>query len=85
MRLAEGSSMQATEAVVRQAESLIAGDPDARSYTSYIGKSSPRFWLGIMPVQPNEAFAQIVVVARDVAARERITAKIEAANRRRAP
>ena len=79
MRLAEGSSMQATEAVVRQAERLIAGDPDARSYTSYIGKSSPRFWLGLMPVQPNEAFAQIVIVARDVASRERIKAKIEAA------
>jgi multidrug efflux pump subunit AcrB len=79
LRLAEGSSIQATEAAVREAESLIAGDPDARSFTSYIGKSSPRFWLGLQPVQPNESFAQIVIVARDVAARERIKARIEAA------
>jgi multidrug efflux pump len=79
LRLAEGSSIQATQAVVREAEGLIAGDPDARSYTSYIGKSSPRFWLGLQPVQPNESFAQIVIVARDVAARERIKARIEAA------
>jgi multidrug efflux pump subunit AcrB len=79
LRLAEGSSIQATEAVVREAEGLIAGDADALSYTSYIGKSSPRFWLGLLPVQPNESFAQIVIVARDVEARERIKARIEAA------
>src|SRR5271166_6387872 len=79
LRLAEGSSIQATEAAVKEAERLIAGDADAQSYTSYIGKSSPRFWLGLQPVQPNESFAQIVIVARDVEARERIKARIEAA------
>lgn len=79
LRLAEGSSIQATEAAVKEAENLIAGDPDAQSYTSYIGKSSPRFWLGLQPVQPNESFAQIVIVARDVEARERIKARIKAA------
>ena len=78
MRLAEGSSTQATEAAMRQAVSLIAGDPDAHSYTSYIGKSPPRFWLGIMPARRTKPLP-IVVVARDVAARERIKAKIEAA------
>ncbi len=50
-----------------------------RNFTTYIGKSSPRFWLGLQPVQPNEAFVQIVVVAKDVEARERLKAKIEAA------
>jgi multidrug efflux pump len=79
LRLAEGSSMQATEAAVKEAEKLLAGDKDAASYTAYIGQSSPRFWLGLQPVQPNESFAQIVVVARDVEARERIKARIEAA------
>ena len=79
LRLAEGSSIQATEAAVKEAENLIAGDPEAQSYTSYIGRSSPRFWLGLQPVQPNEFFAQIVIVARDVEARERIKARIEAA------
>src|SRR6516225_5804927 len=78
LRLAEGSAIQATEAAVKEAERLIAGDGDAQSYTSYIGKSSPRFWLGLQPVQPNESFAQIVIVARDVEARERIKARIEA-------
>jgi multidrug efflux pump len=79
LRLAEGSSMQTTEAAVKEAEKLLAGDKDAASYTAYIGQSSPRFWLGLQPVQPNESFAQIVIVARDVEARERIKARIEAA------
>jgi multidrug efflux pump len=79
MRLAEGSAIEATAKVAREAEQLLAGDDDASSYTTYIGKSSPRFWLGLLPVQPNESFAEVVIVARDVAARERIKARIEAA------
>ena len=79
LRLAEGSAIQATQKAAREAEALIANDEDARSYTTYIGKSSPRFWLGLLPVQPNEAFAQIVIVAKDVAARERIKARLEGA------
>jgi multidrug efflux pump len=79
LRLAEGSSIGASENAAREAEKLIASDDDALSYTTYIGKSSPRFWLGLLPVQPNEAFTQIVIVAKDVAARERLKAKIEAA------
>jgi multidrug efflux pump subunit AcrB len=79
LRMAEGTSIRATEATVREAEDLIASDLDALSYTSYVGKSSPRFWLGLMPVQPNEAFAQIVIVARDTQARERIKRRIERA------
>ena len=79
LRLAEGSAIGVTDAAAREAEALLAGDEDARSYTTYIGKSSPRFWLGLNPVQPNEAFAQIVIVAKDLAARERIKARIEAA------
>jgi multidrug efflux pump subunit AcrB len=78
LRLPEGSSVQATEAAVKEAEGLLAGDADAQSYTAYIGKSSPRFWLGLQPVQPNESFAQVVIVARNVEARERIKARLEA-------
>jgi multidrug efflux pump len=77
MRLAEGTAIDATSKVAREGEKLLEGDPDALSYTTYVGKGSPRFWLGILPVQPNEAFAQIVIVAKDVEARERIKARID--------
>src|ERR1700733_1645796 len=79
LRLAGGSAIGTTEKVAREAESLIAGDEDATSYTTYIGKGSPRFWLGLQPVQPNESFAQIGVVAKDVEGRERTKPRIEAA------
>src|SRR6202030_27822 len=40
---------------------------------------SPRFWLGLNPQLPNEAFDEIVVVSKDVEARERIKARLEGA------
>ena len=79
LRLAEGSAIRATEKAAAEAEKLLADDSDIASYTTYIGQSSPRFWLGLLPVQPNESFAQIVIVAKDVDARERVKARIEMA------
>jgi multidrug efflux pump len=79
LRLPEGTSIQATTATVRRAEALLKGDKDAATWTAYVGQGSPRFWLGLNPQLPNEAFAEIVVVARDVEARERLKARLEAA------
>lgn len=79
MRLPEGSSIRATEAAAKKAEALLAGDPDAVSYTSYIGQGAPRFWLGLNPVLPNTNFAQIVIVTKDLEARERLKARLEKA------
>lgn len=77
MRLPEGSSITATSAVAAEAEKLLTGDKDIVHATSYIGQGSPRFWLGLNLVLPNEAFAQIVILSKDVDARERIKARIE--------
>jgi len=62
---------------VEKAETLLKDDKDIATYTAYVGQGSPRFWLGLNPQLPNEAFAEIVIVAKDVEARERIKAKIE--------
>jgi multidrug efflux pump len=77
LRLPEGTAFDATEKSVEKAETLLKDDKDIATYTSYVGQGSPRFWLGLNPQLPNEAFAEIVVVAKDVEARERIKAKIE--------
>src|SRR6185369_1699321 len=61
------------------AEALLNDDRDIATYTSYIGQGSPRFWLGLNPQLPNEAFAEIVIVPKDVEARERIKARLEKA------
>src|SRR4029453_10299222 len=62
---------------VKRAEWLLKGDKDISTYTAYIGQGSPRFWLGPNPQLPNESFAEIVIVSKDVEARERIKERIE--------
>ena len=47
------------------------------TYTTYVGQGSPRFWLGLNPVLPNPNFAQIVIVTKDLEARERVKARLE--------
>jgi multidrug efflux pump len=79
LRLPEGTAIGATDAAAKQAETLVAGDPDILSYTTYVGQGSPRFWLGLNPVLPNANFAQIVIVTKDLDARERVKARLERA------
>ena len=79
LRLPEGTAFNVTENAVKKAEELLKGDKDINTYTAYVGQGSPRFWLGLNPQLPNEAFAEIVILSKDVAARERIMAKIEKA------
>jgi multidrug efflux pump subunit AcrB len=79
MRLPEGSAIGVTDATARKAEELLGEDPDILTYTTYVGQGSPRFWLGLNPVLPNPNFAQIVIVTRDLAARERVKARLDKA------
>jgi multidrug efflux pump subunit AcrB len=79
LRLPEGTAFNVTEKSVKSAEALLKDDKDISTYTAYVGQGSPRFWLGLNPQLPNEAFAEIVIVAKDVTARERIKARLEQA------
>ncbi|WFU34742.1 efflux RND transporter permease subunit [Bradyrhizobium brasilense] len=79
LRLPEGTAFNVTEKAVKQAEGLLKGDDDIQTYTAYVGQGSPRFWLGLNPQLPNEAFAEIVILAKNVEGRERVKAKIEQA------
>src|SRR5215216_5937168 len=79
LRLPEGTAFNVTEKSVKKAEALLKDDKDIATYTSYVGQGSPRFWLGLNPQLPNEAFAEIVIVSKDVHARERIKTRIEKA------
>jgi multidrug efflux pump subunit AcrB len=79
MRLPEGTAIGVTDATAKKAERLLAGDPDIATYTTYVGQGAPRFWLGLNPVLPNPNFAQIVIVTKDLAARERVKARLDKA------
>ena len=77
LRLPEGTAFDVTENAVKKAEELLKNDKDIATYTAYVGQGSPRFWLGLNPQLPNEAFAEIVILAKGVEERERVKAKIE--------
>src|SRR5262249_24036913 len=77
LRLPEGTAFNVTEKAVKKAEALLKDDKDIGTSTAYVGQGSPPFWLGLSPQLPSEAFAEIMIVAKDVKARERIKARIE--------
>ena len=80
LRLPAGSAIGTTAEAVKQAEKLLGDhDPDIATYTAYVGQGSPRFWLGLNPELPNEAFAEIVIVTKGTEARERVKARLEEA------
>ncbi|HMN70803.1 MAG TPA: efflux RND transporter permease subunit [Rhodoblastus sp.] len=79
MRMPEGTAIGVTQKTAEKAEAMLAGDPDIAHFSTYIGQGSPRFWLGLNPQLPNEAFAEIVIFTKDVSARERVKAKLEKA------
>jgi multidrug efflux pump len=79
LRLPEGTAFGTTRESVKKAEALLKGDPDIATYTAYVGQGSPRFWLGLNPQLPDESFAEIVIVSKDVEARERIKARLDKA------
>src|ERR1700726_2596303 len=79
LRMPSGTAFGTTLQAVKKAEVLLKGDNDISTYTAYVGRGSPRFWLGLNPQLPDESFAEIVVVSKDVEARERIKARLERA------
>jgi multidrug efflux pump len=76
LKLAEGSSLEATDAAARRLEGLLADDPDVEHHVAYIGTGAPRFYLPLDQQLPQASFAQLVVTARDVEARERLRTKL---------
>ena len=57
-------------------------DPDVERWSTYVGRGAIRFYLPLNVELPNDFFSQSVVVAKDVAARERLRAKLETRARR---
>ena len=74
--LPEGSSIDATRAEALKLESLLRQDPDVAHVLNYVGQGAPRFVLALDQRLKNRNFAQLVVIAKDVPAREREITRI---------
>jgi len=76
LKLAQGASWAATDTEVRKLEKWLGANDDVAYYTSYVGAGSPRFYLPTVPELANANFGQVIVMTRDLAARERVFAEL---------
>ena len=58
-------------------DAVLRGDPDVKRWSTYVGRGAIRFYLPLDVQLPNSFFAQAVIVANDVSARERLKAKLD--------
>jgi multidrug efflux pump len=79
LTLRQNASIHATEAEVERFEALLRKDPDVDHYSSYVGRGAVRFILTLNVQLANPFFGQLVVVAKDLAARDRLQRKLEKA------
>ena len=77
LRLAQNASIHATESVVDRFEQLIKEDPDVAHWSTYIGRGAIRFYLPLDVQLANPFFAQSVIVATSVDARQRVQERLE--------
>jgi multidrug efflux pump subunit AcrB len=75
--LPQNASIYATEDAVKRFDAALKGDPDVERWSTYVGEGAIRFYLPLNAQLPNDFFAQAVVVAKDVASRERLQDRLE--------
>jgi multidrug efflux pump subunit AcrB len=77
LTLPQNSTIYASESVADRFDKLLKNDPDIAHWSTYVGRGAIRFYLPLNVQLPNNFFSQAIVVAKDVAARERLHAKLE--------
>ena len=62
----QGTDILATDAMVREVANYAARQPEAVAVDAFVGRGATRFMLTYMSEQPNDAYGQLVVRARDL-------------------
>lgn len=70
LKLAEGSSLKATEEQMKRLEEKLKTQPGVDNYVAYVGTGSPRFYLPLDQQLPSSRFGQFVVRCKTVEERE---------------
>ncbi|SIQ97246.1 Multidrug efflux pump subunit AcrB [Rhizobium sp. RU20A] len=76
MWLPEGTSIKEVEKQAAALESRIMDDPDKKFIATYVGEGAPRFFLPLDQQLRNPNYAQLLVMANDEPARERLILKL---------
>ncbi|ENN87554.1 Acriflavin resistance protein [Rhizobium freirei PRF 81] len=74
--LPEGTSIKEVERQAQALEARMADDPDKRFIATYVGQGAPRFFLPLDQQLTNPNYAQMLVMAKDEPARERLIVKM---------
>jgi multidrug efflux pump len=74
--LPEGTSIKEVEAQAKALEAKMMDNKDKRFIATYIGEGAPRFFLPLDQQLRNPNFAQLLVMANDEPARERLIVKL---------
>lgn len=77
LSLPANASQTETQKQVQRLERALAGNDNLDRYSSYVGSGAVRFYLPMEVLQDNENTAQLVVVAKDLAARDRLRQQLE--------
>jgi multidrug efflux pump subunit AcrB len=77
LRLPQNASIYASSDRSAKLDEILSKDPDVEKWSTYVGRGAIRFYLPLNVELPNDFFSQFVVVAKDVAARERLRTKLE--------
>ena len=77
LSLPQNASIYASETVARRFDAVLKDDTDVARWSTYVGRGAIRFYLPLNVQLPNDFFAQSVIVAKDVKARERLRIKLE--------
>jgi len=74
--LPEGSPFAASEEVAQRVEKRLAQEDQIRSVTTWVGSGLPRFYLPLDQVFPQTNVSQLIVVPRDLKAREALLGRL---------
>jgi multidrug efflux pump subunit AcrB len=74
--LPEGTSIKQVEVEAKALEAKMMDDPDKKFIATYIGEGAPRFILPLDQQLSNPNYAQLLIMANDEPARERLITKL---------
>ncbi|WP_070884971.1 efflux RND transporter permease subunit [Pseudomonas argentinensis] len=77
LNLPQNASINETRAQVDRLEASLQGDQDIARWSTYIGQGALRFYLPLDQQLQNPFYAQLVIVAQDIDARDRLVAKLD--------
>ncbi len=77
LSLRQNASIYASQEVTERFEKYLKDDPDVASWSAYVGRGAIRFYLPLNVQLAHDFFSQIVIIAKDVEARDRLQKKLE--------